>query len=328
MRAWLFQDSRQRRKHGPKAPWSVGWIDPDGRRRSKRIGSKSQAEKFRRKIEGQLAAGTYEKESRKQWKDFRKEYETKIVSLLAPKTRPAIHAVLNHFERICKPQRVSAIKTAMIDEFIGCRQTDPGRKPKSTVAAATINHDLRHLKAALRVANDWGYLPQVPKFRRIREPDKIGSVVTPEHFKAIYEACDVATMPQGLSCEPAEWWRALLVFALTTGWRIDEILSFHRDDLDPKTGAILTRAGDNKGNRDDMDHLPDVALEHVRAIVGFQPLVFFWPHNTRTLWCEFARIQQEAGIHPSCRDDREHECTRKSLCGKCPPKDSNLQPSD
>lgn len=34
MRAWLFQDTRQQQKHGDKAPWSVGWLDPKKRRRS------------------------------------------------------------------------------------------------------------------------------------------------------------------------------------------------------------------------------------------------------------------------------------------------------
>jgi hypothetical protein len=52
MRAWVFQDSRQKKKLGEKAHWSVGWIDPEGKRRSKRIGSKSMAEKYARKGEG------------------------------------------------------------------------------------------------------------------------------------------------------------------------------------------------------------------------------------------------------------------------------------
>ena len=79
MRAWLFQDPRQKKKLGEKkCPWSVGWIDPDGKRKSKRIGSKSQAEKFRRKTEGELAAGTYNCHSRKQWDDFKEEYHKKI----------------------------------------------------------------------------------------------------------------------------------------------------------------------------------------------------------------------------------------------------------
>ena len=75
-RAWKFQDSRQNKKLGAsKCPWSVGCIDPDGRRRSKRIGSKSQADRFARKLEGQLEAGLYEDKSRISWAEFRQRYE-------------------------------------------------------------------------------------------------------------------------------------------------------------------------------------------------------------------------------------------------------------
>ncbi len=65
MKAWLFQDSRQKAKLGDKCPWSVGWYDLDGKKRSKSIGCQSLAQKFARKIEGQLAAGTYEGDTRK-----------------------------------------------------------------------------------------------------------------------------------------------------------------------------------------------------------------------------------------------------------------------
>jgi hypothetical protein len=76
MRAWTFQDQRQKKKLGEKkCPWSVGWIDPDGTRRSERIGSKSMAGKFARKLEGQLAAGTYRAENRRLWSEFWAEYE-------------------------------------------------------------------------------------------------------------------------------------------------------------------------------------------------------------------------------------------------------------
>ena len=48
MKAWLFQDHRQKVKLGEdKCPWSVGWIDPEGKRRSKRIGSKTQPSNIR-----------------------------------------------------------------------------------------------------------------------------------------------------------------------------------------------------------------------------------------------------------------------------------------
>ncbi len=309
MRAWTFQDSRQKKKLGDKAPWSVGWFDPNGKKRSKRVGSKSMAEKLRRKREGELAAGLYRNESHKSWRDFRREFEERILPALAPKTREAYTMVLNHFERICKPQKVAAIKTPTIDEFTAHRQRDPGRKVGSLLSPASVNHDLRHLKAALRIAHEWEYLPVVPKFRKVLESEQIGPVITEDHFQAVYEACDVATMPKGLHCEAAEWWRGVLVFAITTGWRIEEILCFRREDLDLETGAILTRASDNKGNRDDMDYLADIALKHVKAVIGFHPGVFHWTHNMTTLRAQFHRIQIAAGIHLPCRDPRKHECS-------------------
>ncbi|HEX3999321.1 MAG TPA: hypothetical protein VHX65_12280 [Pirellulales bacterium] len=81
--------------------------------------------------------------------------------------------------------------------------------------------------------------------------------------------------------ETADWWRALLVFALTIGWRIEEILQFKRDDLDLDTGAIMTRAATNKGKRDDCDYLPPTAIDHLKRLAHFGPMVFFWPHDHR-----------------------------------------------
>ncbi len=310
MNAWLFQDHRRKQQLGADAcPWSVGWIDPDGKRKSKKIGSKSMAEKFARKIEGQLASGTYQNDNRKKWADFRAEYDKKILPRLATKTQEAVKTTLAHFERICKPVIVARVTSAMIDDFITTRQGEPGRKPKSTVSPATVNHDLRHLKAALRVAQRWGYLPKVPEFSKVKEEQRIGRVMTTDHLKAIFDACHVATMPAGLHCPPADWWQALLVFAITTGWRIDEIRSLRRDDLDLKTGQILTRAADNKGGRDDTDFLPPAVVDAIKGIVGFTPFVFDWPHDDRTLWIEFQRIQKAAGIKLACPDIDRHECT-------------------
>jgi integrase len=309
MKAWLFQDHRQKQRLGDDCPWSVGWIDPEGKRKSKRLGTKSAAEKHQRKVEGQLAAGVYENKSRKDWAAFRTEYEAKILPRLAYNTQRLIKTTLEHFERIAKPGKLATLTTATIDAFISERQTDAGKKPESKTSPATINKDLRHLKSVLRVAAEWGYLVKVPKFRKVREEVRMGHVVTAEHFQTIYEACDSAARPVATGYLPAEWWRALLTFALTTGWRIEEILSLKRDDLDLDTGAIMTRAGDNKGRRDDADYLPGAALDHVKRIVGFNPLVFFWPHDQRTLWVEFHRIQEAAQINLPCPYADRHECT-------------------
>lgn len=93
------------------------------------------------------------------------------------------------------------------------------------------------------------------------------------------------------------------------GSSFDEILAFRRDDMDLETGRVLTRAKDNKGSRDDADYLTTTALDHVKTITCFEPCVFPWPHHERTLWVEFQRLQQRAGIHLTCPDADEHDCT-------------------
>ena len=309
MRAWLFQDYRQKQKLGDKCPWSVGWIDPEGKRKAKTIGAKSYAEKFQRKKEGELAAGTYQQESRKTWTQFRAELKLKLLPRLSEPNKRITCECLDKFERIVKPIRLTSIKTQTIDQYVAERLKERGRKPGSKVAPATINKELRHLKAVLRIAYDWGYLPKLPKFRKERESELIGPVISPEHFEVIYNACDVATKPERLAFEPAVWWRALLVFAICTGWRVSEILALRRDNLDSATGAIKTRAGDNKGHRDDLDYLPEIALQHLQLLIGFHPVVFFWPHAREELWQEFHKIQRVGGIHLSCSRDSNHECT-------------------
>ena len=50
--AWVYQDCREKREAGSKARWSIGWYDPvTGKRRSKKVGSKSMATKAARKLE-------------------------------------------------------------------------------------------------------------------------------------------------------------------------------------------------------------------------------------------------------------------------------------
>ncbi len=306
MKAWTFQDSRQKKNLGAKAPWSVGWLDPEGRRKSKRVGLKSAAVKYQRRIEGELAAGTYQHESRKQWSDFRKEFEEKIAAGMEPSTRYATLSALDTFERITRPARVSAIGTPLVDAFVAKRRTQRGLKKDSKVSPATVNKELRHVKATLRIAHEWGYLPKVPKIRMLKEPQKLVRYVTAEHFAALYNACDAAQLPRGLPYSAGVWWRSLLTFTYMTGWRIGEPLSLLRDDLDLEKGHAITRHGDNKGKRDELVPLHPVVVEHMEQLAAFDPVVFPWHHSRRRLYAEFERIHRAAGIHLPCNEKHEH----------------------
>ena len=71
----------------------------------------------------------------------------------------------------------------------------------------------------------------------------------------VASGCDVAAMPDDQPFLAADWWRALLVTGYMTGWRISELLSLRREDLDLIAGTAITRWEDNKGDRDDEDEL-------------------------------------------------------------------------
>src|ERR1041385_2421502 len=106
MNAWLFQDPKQKEKQGEKCPWSVGWYDPEGKRKQKTVGAKSRAEKYARKVEGQLAAGTDENRTRKPWDVFKAEYLERGLPGAAFGTRQSAAFAIAHFERIINPVRV------------------------------------------------------------------------------------------------------------------------------------------------------------------------------------------------------------------------------
>jgi integrase len=226
---------------------------------------------------------------------------------MEPSTRKLTRAALNHFERLARPVKTYFITSTHLDHFVSQRRQEQGRRPRSLVSPATINKELRHLRAVLGVAKDWGYLPQVPRFRFLREEQALPTYVTGDHFALIYGACEKAKRPRDLpNVSPADWWRALLVMAYMTGWRIDQMLSLQRDKLDLDAGTVRSRAGDTKGKREVLIKLHPVVLDHLRRLKGFDPRLFPWNYHNVTLYRVFLKIQQAAGINLPCDEDHEH----------------------
>src|SRR5262249_4342542 len=223
------QDDHQVEKRGEdKASWYVGWYEPGGRRRCKSCGpgeaGKRNAQKRRRKLEAHLMTDTYRSQTNKTWPEFRAELDAKVLSLSTPETRRLTLNALDHFARLAKPLKVYYVATPAIDDYVAARSREKGQKPGSTVSAATVNKELRHLRAALKFALDWGYLPQMPRFRFLKETQHLATYVTGDHFALLYAACEKARLPRGLPYPAAEWWRGVLVVGYMTGWRIGEII--------------------------------------------------------------------------------------------------------
>jgi len=206
MRAWVYQDSKHR---ADQVSWSVGWLDPAGKRRCQSCGKgsrgKANSERLRRKFEAELLTGTYQSNSKKTWAEFRVEYETTVLPGLAVRSRPEVRAALGNFERVVRPGRMAAIKMTTIDEFIAKRRQEPGKKRGDLVSPATVNKDLRQVKAALQKAKGWSYLSEVPHFSLEKEPRKLPTYVSGDHFVAIYQTCAQAELPAGLPYPAADW---------------------------------------------------------------------------------------------------------------------------
>ena len=303
-RAWVHQLKKQVDVKGEdKASWYVSWYDPEGVLRTKSCGpgkiGKSAAKTVADTIHSELVTGTYQSKKKKTWADFRSEYESKIVSRFEGKSKQAIMDTLKVFERVAKPKTVQAITTELVDDFATKRLAEKGIR-KRTLSPATVNKDLRYVRSMMRIAHEWGLVVKVPKFRFLKTAKKMPTFVPPEHFTAIYKACDAASLPNDVpNVSAGDWWRALIVLAYMTGWRVGQIVSLKWSDIDLDKGTALTRAevAGNKGNRDERIPLHPIAVTHLRRLAGsFDERVFPWSKQYRKLWPIFEEIQRNATL--------------------------------
>jgi integrase len=94
----------------------------------------------------------------------------------------ATEKVLNKFGAECRPAGPAAVTPRLIERFVTSLR---GRG----LSPASVNHDLRHLRAALNRAKDRGYLREVPKIKRVREKKKLVRALQPDEFDKLPDAC-------------------------------------------------------------------------------------------------------------------------------------------
>ena len=302
MRTWVFDRN---------GVWYVGWYDLDRKRHKKSCGpgaaGRRTANKLAEKINAELVTGTYNPNAGKTWAEFRVEYEAQIASGKAEATQREIGLAFDVFERIASPARMTNITTATVDKFASARRKeDSKRTPGEKVSPATVNKELRHIKSALTKARKWGYLPTAPEVEMLPESQAIKGYVPPEDFAKLYRAADKAALPdecQGYS--RGDWWRAFLVFAYMTGWRLGQILALRRDDVEIHRGAdgtvygiAIARAGiaGNKAKRERRTALHPLVIIHMEKLVGFSDRWLDWPHHRRTIDNTFHGICRDAGV--------------------------------
>jgi integrase len=301
----VFQDHKQKAKLGDKCPWSVGWFE-DGRKRSKSIGSKSMAGKYARTVEKRYTSSLIGPPSKK-WDEFAEEWLVAAQARLRDKTYYDAEQTLKRFRKIVKPLYVSRVKMQDIETFVSKRMATGAGQFGTKVSASTVNKELRHLKAALRCAHDWGHLDTVPKIKMLKEPKRVAQYMPPEDFERIFNACGYAKTPSYCGCTPEQWWKSLLAFAYMTGWRIGEILALRASDVDLDILTAITRHDDNKGNRDEITPLHEALVPFLKPMLDCgNELVFPWKSTRVALSRVFMRIQKSGGIDLTCERKHTH----------------------
>ena len=307
MKVRVYQDGKEKKRRGRLCPWSVEWRE-NGRRRSKAIGTKSDAEDFASIKRAELLDGAMGLHTRKKWSEFVTEYMEEVKGNGSrPGTVSLVKLVLGKFTEAVSPTWVHLIDAKTLDAYRCKRLQDPGVHG-GKLSPETVRKELRHLHAVLGMAVRWKYLREVPPLPRVKGDQHEKPHVTEAHFLAMLKACDAATkpaprihpsLPEGSSA--GDWWQALLVTAWVTGARVDAILRLRWADVDYQTGRVLSRAADLKQRKDTRPEIAG-ALPYLEKIRGDDPRLLAWNHHRRTLYTEFYRIQEAAGIELSCPD--------------------------
>lgn len=288
--AWLYRKPADVEKFGEKkAPYYVCWYQ-EGRQKKRKIGSKSLANEFKASIEADLVKREIMPE-RVSWESCRMAYSSHMEVRVKSGTRMQAEIALQHFERLTGKIAPHEIRTRHIDGFAAKRLREKGPSGRP-IRPATVNKELRMLRAFLRQCFKWKYLRELPEFGFVKEQSKLPTFIDAETFGKLYSACGAATTPTE---DPGAWWRAYLTFLFMTGWRALEPLSVRRADVNFERGVVVLLAENNKGGRDELVPLHPLVLEHIEALPKSE-MLFPWPKGRRTLWDQFHLIQAAAGV--------------------------------
>lgn len=226
-----------REKRNKSRPWIVRWFgeyDPiTGRQKhySEAFATKREAEALQAAKQAELNRGSpRDRPDDINIGEFAHRFLETKGKAQRPETRRAYRITLEQlaaFAGANTPMRF--LNKELCDRFIATRgrvaKHGKGYKP------ASRNRHLRHCKAAMQVAVEWGYLPANP-FARIKQERITGRKwhhLKPTEFQAIVAAVTDLR------------WRAFYFLAYTTGARFGELFNLTWTDVDFERCTVVIR---------------------------------------------------------------------------------------
>ena len=184
------------------APCGAGWQEKSTKQTRRR-----EAER----VAAQLVANIGETSARRiTWKTFRVNYELEHLSKL--KRPGCFKSAANKLELHVKPKYVTDLTAAKMKQF---RQKMESSGMKST----TIASYLKHVRAALGWAAEYGYIDHAPRVRAGSTAKMKGRPITLEEFERM-----LAVTQKEVGKKRAEQFRRLLKGLWLTGLRLQEAL--------------------------------------------------------------------------------------------------------
>jgi integrase len=267
--------------------WKEKW-------RSTKTKLKKEAEQQRRQLEHELGAGR-RAQSEITWEDFCSLFLTKHASLKPKATYDFYERSLRFFTVLSKPKLLRDVDHVVLEDFVNERSLEVG-------SYATVNRDVRHIRAALKWAERRRLISDVPDFGPIflKEDRKKPTIMPEEDFLAMIAALTPALNLPKRSCG---WWRAFLYVSYYLGLRRGETLSLIWHDVIFSKLEVRVQASTSKSRKERTvpiaPEMAEILKEWKAECTGSSPqdYVLDWPFNTyRAIYTDWHLIQDAAEI--------------------------------
>jgi integrase len=276
------------------------WHDPEtGKRKSRSAETNNplDAETARADLEYELNNGLHKEASRMSWEAFRELFEAEVLAGRRENTRENYQAMLDGFERLCRPAAVRSVTGRMVSQYAAALRKEPGRARDSDgQAPSTIRQRLQLLRGVLGWAVKQGFLPELPQFPSIKVPKKKPQPVAGELFERLIAKAPDAQM------------RAYLLAGWLGGLRLAEAVALEREPTDK--APYLDLAGDRivfpaefvKANEDQWVPLDPALKAALEALPRHGKKVFRFAAKDGHLIClngvgeRVIRLAKKAGV--------------------------------
>ena len=218
-RVWI-----RKRELVTRTTYYVCWYGSDGRQRARRVGTdKRLAQDLRRKKEMELNSGVAGDPIPVSYEAFVQEHIQLTEGRVAPKTVLSQKQALKRLDECVAPERLTDVDQRSVEKFVAARCKQ--------VEAATVNKDIRTLRAIFAKAVKRGYLETNPfaDVEKLREPERVLRILSLEEIEKLLAAAHSLR------------WKAFIYLALTTGMRRGELCHLEWDDVDLASGVVTVQ---------------------------------------------------------------------------------------